>query len=161
MRNINSILIINLLFFVSSIYGQKGFYVDKDYRIEKYQKEIIKVLIDGQWLEKKEKGEIIIKNYSGSMGVIKCIEVFPIQLEKNNVLLVRFYSLGSHALNYWGILEKDCNYLFYYDEKDKSKIEDYLKKYDVKTQKILLDYVKIYTDWYAPNLQNLQLINEN
>ena len=43
MRNFNSILIINLLFFVSSMYGQKGFYVDKDYRIEKYQKEIIKV----------------------------------------------------------------------------------------------------------------------
>lgn len=161
MRNINSILIINLLFFVSSIYGQKGFYVDKDYRIEKYQKEIIKVLIDGQWLEKKEKGEIIIKNYSGSIGVTKCIEVFPIQPEKNNVLLVRFYSLGSHALNYWGILEKDSNYLFYYDEKDKSKIEDYLKKYDVKTQKILLDYVKIYTDWDEPNSHNPQLINEN
>ncbi|GEL11173.1 hypothetical protein SAMN05192550_1985 [Flavobacterium glycines] len=161
MRNINSILVITLLFFVASIYGQKGFYVDKDYRIEKYQKEIIKVLIDGQWLEKKEKGEIIINNYSGSMGVTKCIEVFATQPKKDNVLLVRFYSLGSHALNYWGILEKESNYLFYYDEKDKSKIEDYLKKYDVKTQKILLDYVKIYTDWNEPNLPNSQPINEN
>jgi hypothetical protein len=159
MRNINSTLIITLLFFLSNTYGQKGFYVDKDYRIKKYQKEIVEVLIAEKWLEKKEKGEIIIDNYSGSIGVTKCIEVFPISPEKNNVLLVRFFSLGSHALNYWGILEENCKYLFYYDEKNNSKTENYLKKYNIKTQRILLDYIKIYTEWHNKNDSNPKVLD--
>jgi hypothetical protein len=143
------IISISLFFLIFCVYGQKGYYVDKDYRIKKYQKEMIKVLIDDQWLVKKENGEIIIKNYSGSMGITKCMEVFPVKPEKNNILLVRFYSLGSHALNYWGFLEKDKRYFFYYDVKNYNKTEEYLKKYDEKTQKILLDYIKIYTEWYG------------
>lgn len=141
------LLSISLFFFIFCVHSQKGYYVDKDYRIKKYQKGMIQVLIDDHWLEKKEKGEIFLRNYFGSMGVTKCIEVFPVKPEKYNVLLVRFYSLGSHALNYWGFLEKDSKYFFYYDVKNNNITEEYLKRYDKKTQKILLDYIKIYTDW--------------
>lgn len=148
-----------IFLFVTVIYSQEGAYVDKDYRIKKYQKEMIKILIDNQWLEKKEKGEIIIKNYTGNMGVTKCIEVFPINLKKNKVLLVRFYAFGSGAESYWGILEKDSKLLFYYDEKYLSKMNDYMKKYDVNTQKIILDYVKNYIEWAGPNLHNPQIID--
>ncbi|OAE90463.1 hypothetical protein FPG87_13060 [Flavobacterium psychrophilum] len=136
-----------IFLFFTAIYSQEGAYVDKDYRIKIYQKEMIKVLIDKQWFKKEEKGEIIVKNYSGSMGVTKCIEVFPIKPEKNKILLVRFYSLGTHSLNYWGFLETDSKFFFYYDDKSVPKIEEYLKKYDEKTRKILLDYVKIFKEW--------------
>lgn len=140
------VLIISLFFLIHCVYSQKGYYVDKEHRIKIYQKEMIKILIDDHWLEKKEKGKIKIKNYCEMMGVSKCIEVFPVPPSKNNVLLVRFYSLGSHALNYWGFLEKDSKYLFYYDVKNKNETEEYLKKYDQKTQMILLDYIKIYAE---------------
>lgn len=149
MNKIKLILSFLLFFLISCGYCQEGHYVDKDYRIKKYQKEMIKVLIDNKWFEKREKGDVIIKNYSGDMGVTKCIEVFSIEPQNNNILLVRFYSLGTHAINYWGFIAKNCSYFFYYDNKNKTKIEEYMKKYDEKTQKILLDYVKIYTEWYA------------
>lgn len=141
------ILEIFIFLYISVSYGQKGFYVDKDYRIKKYQSDMIKFLIDDKWLEKKEKGEIIISNYSGSMGATKCLEIFPIEPKKTKVLLVRFYSLGSHALNYWGLLENDSKFLFYYDEKHKTEIEESLKKYDDRTKKIILSSLKIYDDW--------------
>ena len=142
------LLSISIFFFVCiTAYSQEGYYVDKDYRIKKYQKEMIKFLVENKWLSKKEKSEIIVGNYSGNMGITKCIEVFPIKPEKNSVLLVRFYSLGSHAVNYWGLLEKDNKFFFYYDDKNLSKIEDYLKKYNERTQIIILSYVKIYNEW--------------
>jgi hypothetical protein len=145
------ILKIFIFLFISTSYGQKGFYVDKDYRIKKYQSDMIKFLIDDKWLEKKEIGEIIISNYSGSLGVSKCIEIFPVEPQKTKVLLVRFYSLGSHALNYWGLLEDDNKFLFYYDEKNKTEIEVLLKKYDDRTKKIILNTLKIYDDWNKPS----------
>ena len=62
-------------------------------------------------------------------------------------MLVRFYSLGSHALNYWGLLENKNKFLFYYDEKHKTEIEEFSKKYDERTKNIILSSLKIYDDW--------------
>ncbi len=148
------------MFFISSFntYSQKGFGVDKDYRIKKYQKEIIQFLIDyNQFGIKKE--ALPIKHYQNAIGVKKCIDIFPNEKNKN-ILLVRFYSLGSGANNYWGILEKSNKYLFYYSEKDSGSLVTYLKKYDFKTQKIILEYLKTYTIWDGPNLHSPQIINE-
>lgn len=136
-----------IFLFVSNSYSQRGFYVDKDYRIKKYQSDMIKFLIEDKWLEKKENDKIIISNYSDSMGVTKCIEIFPVEPKKSKVLLVRFYSLGSHALNYWGLLENHNKFLFYYDEKHKIEIVESLKKYDDRTKKIILSSLKIYDEW--------------
>ncbi|SFN61147.1 hypothetical protein SAMN05444143_1392 [Flavobacterium succinicans] len=155
-------LSVYLLFFVSFVYSQEGYRVDKDYRIKKYQEEMISFLINenqfGTEIKKKTK---LIKDYSNLMSIQKCLEVFLVEPKENQILLVLFYSFGSGANKYWGILEKDNKYFFYYDEKDKFQIEAYLKKYDIKTQKIILDYVKIYTDWDGPNLHNPQIIEEH
>lgn len=145
-QKLNLIFTIFIFIIITTSYGQKGFDVDKDFRIEKYQSEMIKYLIDNSWLEKQEKGKIIISNYSSSMGIRKYIEVFP--TGQNKVLLVRFYSLGSHALNYWGILEKDNSLFFYYDEKHEIEIAEKLKKYDEKTIKIILSSIKIFDEWW-------------
>lgn len=146
-QRVKLILEIFIFLSISASYSQKGFYVDKDSRIKKYQSDMITFLIENKWLQKKEKGEIIISNYSGSMGVTKCLEIFPIEPKNNKVLLVRFYSLGSHALNYWGLLENDNKFFFYYDEKHKSEIEESLKKYDDRTKNIILSSMKIYYEW--------------
>jgi len=142
----NIIFTMFIFLIMTMSYGQKEFDVDKDFRIEKYQSEMIKYLIENNWLEKQEKGEIIISNYSSSMGIRKYIEVFPIG--QNKVLLVRFYSLGSHALNYWGILEKDNSLFFYYDEKHEIEVVEKLKKYDENTKKIILSSIKIFDEWW-------------
>lgn len=136
-----------ILLFISVSYSQQGYYVEKDSRIKKYQKEIIQYLIDNKSLNKKEKGEIIISNYSGSIGITKFIEVFPLEPNKTKVLLVRFYSLATHSLNYWGLLDINNKFLFYYDENHKTEISDYLKKYDENTRNIILSSLKIYYDW--------------
>ena len=150
-----------IFLFISFTYGQKGFRVDKDYRIKKYQKEMIQFLIDHNQFGKDIKTRnSLVKNYSNLIGITKCIEVFNSE-PKFEVLLVRFYSFGSGADDFWGILEKDNNYLFYFNEKDISPTVDYLKKYDLKTQKILFDYLKIYKDWSGPNLHSPQIIEEN
>jgi hypothetical protein len=160
MDKIKLIASLSFFFVISVIYSQEGFNVDKDYRIKKYQKDMIKFLIDDNQFGTEEiKGAILIKNYSGSMGITKCIEVFPVEPKENKILLVRFFSFGTGAESYWGILEKDSKYLFYYNEKDISKIKNYLKKYDTKTQQILLDYVKIYTEWNGPNTHSPQVID--
>ncbi|KAF2508031.1 hypothetical protein EYY60_18995 [Flavobacterium zhairuonense] len=144
----------------SALYSQKGFRVDKDYRIKKYQKEIIQFLIDhNQFGVNDIKAKSLIKKYSNNIGISKCIEVFSSKPERS-FLLVRFYSFGSGADNYWGILEKNNKHLFYYDEKDISSIAEYTKGYDIKNQKILLDYLKMYNDWSGPNLHSPQVIDE-
>lgn len=151
------------LLFISTlpIYSQKGFRVDKDYRIKKYQKEIIQFLIDHNQLGVDDKtSKLLIRKYSNNIGISKCIEVFSSKPEKS-VLLVRFYSFGSGADNYWGILEKNNKYLFYYNEKDISSIVEYTKEYDIKNQKTLLDYLKMYNDWSGPNLHSPQVIDES
>lgn len=145
-QKLNLIFTIFIFLFITTVYGQKGFDVDKEYRIEKYQIEMIKYLIDNNWLEKQEKGKIIISNYSSSIGIRKYLEIFP--TEQNKVLIVRFYSLGSHALNYWGILEKDNYLFFYYDEKNEIEIAEKLKKYDEKTTRIILSSIKIFDEWW-------------
>lgn len=157
-------LILSLAFFIigSILYSQKGFSVDKDYRIKRYQKEMIQFLIDNNQFGVKTntKETSLISNYSNVTGISKCIEVFQNQPEFD-ILLVRFYSFASGADNFWGILESNNKYLFYYNEKDLSELTDYLKKYDIKAQKILLDYLKIYTSWNGPNLHSPQIIEEN
>ena len=74
-RRIKIMFKILFYLFISVGYGQKGFYVDKDYRIKKYQSDMIKFLIDDKWLEKKEKGEIIITNgtypFNGILYLVK------------------------------------------------------------------------------------------
>lgn len=145
-QKLNLILIIFIFLIVSTSYGQKGLDVDKDSRIEKYQSEMIKYLIENSWLEKQEKGKIIISNYSSSMGIKKYVEIF--QTGQNTVLLVRFYSLGSHAINYWGILEKDHSLFFYYDEKKEIELSEKLKKYDEKTKKNILSSIRIFNEWW-------------
>ncbi|TRX37573.1 hypothetical protein [Flavobacterium restrictum] len=159
MNKIKSILIITFTLFISNIYGQEGFNVDKDNRIKKHQKDIIKFLIDNNEFRERAKKEIIISDYSGNMGVTKCMEIFNIEPQNKKVLLVRFYSFRTGAESYWGILEKNSKYFFYYDQKDTSKIDNYLKKYDLQTQKIVLDYVKIYTELAGPNTHSSQVIN--
>ncbi|MTH14849.1 hypothetical protein [Flavobacterium sp. LC2016-01] len=155
---------ISILFFsisTSFIYSQKGFRVDKDYRIKKYQEEMIQFLIDhNQFGTKDETKKSLIKKYSNAIGTTKCIEIFSNKSE-DSILLVRFYSLGSGADDYWGILEKNNKHLFYYNKKDIASVIDYIKKYDTKNQKILLDYLKIYTDWSGPNSHSPQVVDEN
>lgn len=134
-----------LFVLISSVgFSQKGFYVQKDSRIKKYQKDMILFLIEDKWLEKKETGKIDVDNYSGSMGVAKCLEIFPEEPSRNKVLLVRFYPLGSHALSYWGLLENKSKFLFFFDEKNIKELEHYLKRYDESTSKIILSTLKIY-----------------
>ncbi len=160
MVKIKLILIFSFLISSPVLYSQNRLKVDKDYRIKKYQKEMIQFLIDhNQFGVKNEKENSLIKQYSNAVGITKCIEVFQTESNKN-ILLVRFYSFGSGADNFWGILENDNRYLFYYNEKVISETSDYLKKYDVKTQKTLLDYLKIYTDWNGPNFHSPQIIEE-
>ncbi|WP_278034812.1 hypothetical protein [Flavobacterium nitratireducens] len=142
--NKNRYFFILLFVLISSVgFSQKGFYVQKDSRIKKYQKDMILFLIEDKLLEKKETGKIDVDNYSGSMGVAKYLEIFPVEPNRDKVLLVRFYSLGSHALSYWGLLENKSKFLFYFDEKNVKELECYLKRYDESTSKIILSTLKI------------------
>lgn len=157
----NLILSFALFFFMSILYGQKVNYIDKDYRIKKYQKEMIKYLIEHNQFGTKKNNVIKINEYAGKIGIIKVMEIFPISPEKNNILLVRFFSLSSHASNYWGILEENSNYLFYFSQSNKSEIDNYLQKYNMKTQKIILDYAKIFDEWDHPEAKENQIIDAN
>ena len=142
-----TLLSFGIFFLCTSIYSQKGFYVDKDERIEKYQKDMISFLIEKKDL-KINGTEIDINNFSGSMQVLKCIEVYPFKKDSNSVLLVRFCRLGSHHELYWGILEKDNFNLFATSEISNPSTKEYLDKYDEKTRKILLNFIEIHNDWY-------------
>lgn len=88
------------------------------------------------------------------------MEIFPISPEKNNVLLVRFFSLSSHANNYWGTLETNSKFLFYFNKKNNLDVDKYLERYNLKTQKIILNYIKIFDEWDHPESKENQIIDE-
>lgn len=139
-----SVIFIVLLMATLRGYSQQGYYVDKDPRIKKYQLDMIKFLVN-----KKEfnvnKMAVDIKDYSGKMFVYKTIELFPWSDKPNNpgILLVKFGSLGDHAIHYWAILEADRNMFFSSVQNDES-LSAYIKKYSVEIQELIRYTLKLY-----------------
>ncbi|WP_343617888.1 hypothetical protein [Flavobacterium sp.] len=158
---VNIILSFGLFFSMFYLYGQtKVNYVDRDYRIKKYQKDMIEYLIENNQFGTKSSRGIKVSEYVGKIGIVKIMEIFPISPEKNNILLVRFFSLSSHANNYWGILETNSKFLFYFNKKNNFEVDKYLERYNLKTQKIILNYIKIFDEWDQPESKENQIIDE-
>jgi hypothetical protein len=61
-------------------------------------------------MARKKKKRRNNSNYSGSIGVTKCIEVSL--SHPKNVFISSIFSLGSHTFKYWGILEENCKKYF-------------------------------------------------
>jgi len=137
MRNLIIFIGIICLFFSTPAYAQKGQYVEKDYRILKYEKGIIQLLI-----KEKQIPEIgspfKIEDYEQKLFVKKCLEIY---LDKpNNILLVRFGSLSDHNDKYWGVLSHKKAFLFY-GTSDKDFLA--LKKlYAPRTVALISFYIK-------------------
>ncbi|WP_316823042.1 hypothetical protein [Pedobacter gandavensis] len=91
-------------------FAQKGYYVDKDHRILKFQKEIIKFLIQEKQIS-VEKLPIKVADYSGKIFINKCVDIF--RGKANNILLIQFGSLADHTDKYWGLLSNKKEFLFY------------------------------------------------
>ena len=160
-NKVNIVLSFGLFFCMFYLYGQTtANYVDRDYRIKKYHKEMIEYLIKDNQFGTQNAREIKVSEYVGKIGIVKIMEIFPVLPEKNNVLLVRFFSLSSHANNYWGILEANSKCLFYFNKSNNFEVDNYLQRYNVKTQKIILNYIKIFDEWDHPEAKENRIIDE-
>lgn len=130
-------LIIGTLHFSRIAFGQTGYYVSKDYRIKKHQKSIVEFLIVNKQFT-INKTPFQVRNYEGKMFVSKEIELFH-----QNILVVRFGSLGDHADQYWGVLTKDTYILMDIEkEADKKRLSVFLNDYDLQTKTTICTYIK-------------------
>lgn len=110
MRNLNIFIGIICLFFSTRVYAQKGQYVEKDYRILKYEKGIVQLLIKEKQIT--ETGSPFkIEDYEQKLFVKKCLEIYL--GNSSDILLVRFGSLSDHNDKYWGVLSSQKAFLFY------------------------------------------------
>lgn len=101
---------IAFLFFTNLAYAQKGYYVDKDSRINKYQNDIIGFLIQERQIN-TQKTPMKVTDYAGKIYIKKRLEIFGDQ--GNSVLLIQFGSLADHADKYWGLLSSYTKVFFY------------------------------------------------
>ncbi len=110
MENSIKYFFVAFMLFTNIACAQKGYYVDKDYRILKYQSEIINFLIQEKQIP-TEKGSIKAADYTGKIFVKKCLDVY--RSNANNILLIQFGSLADHADRYWGLLSSESKFFFY------------------------------------------------
>lgn len=160
-KKVDVVLSFCFFFCMFYLYGQTTVNnIDCDYRIKKYKKEIIEYLVKDNQFGTEISREIKVSDYVGRIGIVKIMEIFPVVPEKNSILLVRFFSLSSHANNYWGILESNSKCLFYFNKTNNYEVDNYLQRYNLKTQKIILNYIKIFNEWDHPEAKENIIIDE-
>ncbi|WP_316838573.1 hypothetical protein [Pedobacter gandavensis] len=91
-------------------FAQKGYNVDKDHRILKFQNEIINFLIQEKQIS-IEKSPIKMADYSGQIFIKKHVDIYGAKV--GDVLLIQFGSLGDHIDKYWGLINRRKMFLFY------------------------------------------------
>lgn len=133
-QNIMIIFFSSFLYF--SAHGQEGYYVEKDYRIQKYQYSIVEYLIERKQFTSNNV-LFSIRDYQGKMYVRKKLEIFD-----DKILVVQFGSLGDHSDRFWGILGENEKFFFIYGSKNKKLLFDFLNKYNRVTQYIVRDFIK-------------------
>lgn len=99
------------IFCACSASAQQGIFVPKDYRIAKFELNILQFLISKKQLG-AEKSPVKLENFQGRFMVMKCIEIFS-QDTTSNLLLIRFRATSDHGDVYWGIVSNNEKYFFY------------------------------------------------
>lgn len=124
-------------------YAQQDYNEGKDFRLKKYQTEIINFLFENEQFGNKN---LRIKDYSQMIFVFKTIEIFPwsAKPKKPSVLLVAFGSTSSHANTYWALLESDRKFLFKNKTIQADELMNHMKIYDEETKDIILFTLKLY-----------------
>jgi hypothetical protein len=110
MKNLIKYCFIAFLFFTNIACAQKGYYMDKDFRIIKYQSDVISYLIQEQQIQPKSI-PVKMADYSGKLFIRKCLDIY--KDKANSILLVQFGSLADHADKYWGLLSSQNKFFFY------------------------------------------------
>lgn len=101
-------------------FGQVGFNVAKDSRIEKFQRDIVQYLLDQKQLFGNRNPSKIEDLYP-LLLVRKEMELFS-EDGSQKILLIRFSTLSDHGDEFWGVLmEKEKN--FFYNNKDPGYIK--------------------------------------
>lgn len=115
------ILLLLLMYMVSLFGYSQGFYIDKDVRIHNIQKDVVGFLIKQKEIDSVKKRPYDAPEYLGSIYIAKQMDFYS---RCDNVLLIRFGSLGDHANSYWGVItkvnRKDTLYFFNEGENLKS-----------------------------------------
>lgn len=142
-----SLFILFFIGFNTLGYSQKGYHVDKDCRIKKYQPEMVDFLISEKWIEDNDEVHHKKDNFL-SMFAYKTIEIFTWSgtPKKSGILLVKFGVIGDDIPHYWALLESNSKLFFLNTEIPDKELMDYmnLKKYSKETQDIILHTLKLY-----------------
>ena len=126
-------------FSLSVAFCQKGYYISKDYRIKKYEKEIVRILITDNQLPDNQPFKL--DYYQGRIFIQKCLEIFPTS-GLNGILIIKFGSLGDHSNRYFGILNDHEKLLMPY-KFDDDNLTTFLKHCDSKTRAIIINYIQL------------------
>lgn len=135
MKNVSMILA--LLFFLEKASAQTGYYVEKDHRIARYEKNIIHFLIRAKQLD--EVGKVFkLNDYEGQIFVKKEIEIYRGQPQ--GMLIIQFGTLADHANYYWGILRSKESFLFL--NTDDLEFKRFANSHEKKIAELLEFYIK-------------------
>jgi hypothetical protein len=124
---------------IDAAFAQNGAFLDRDYRIAKYEKDIILYLI-------KEKQVMDIKtpfnieDYKSQIRVWKCLEIYSNDTTKN-LLLIGFSTSADHSDRFWGVLTSKSKYFFYdIDDTTEAELSMFKKTYNPVTAATILFY---------------------
>ena len=105
--------------------------MDKDYRIAKFEGDIVQYLIKKGNLNVKT--PFNIRDYKVKIIVRKYLEIYS-DTTKTKLLLIRFSTSSDHSSKFWGILSDKAKYFFYDpDDTGEPDLLIFKKKYDPAT----------------------------
>lgn len=132
-----------LLIITSKLYSQEGYYVDKDYRIKKYQLNMVRFLVQKELFSDNN---LSLRQQFNSMFVYKAIDLFPWTTNKSkpSILIVKFGVLGDDIPQFWAILENNSRFFFANTVVPNRELATYIEKYDKVTRDIILMTLKYY-----------------
>lgn len=129
--------------------AQRGYAVAKDYRIAKFEKDIILYLIQEKQVM-DIKTPFNIEDYKFQVMAWKCLEVYA-DTSSKNLLLIGFSTSADHGDKFWGILADGEKY-FFYNTNDPGFLT-FKKSHDLDKVAI----IKFYCDQSALKSQNLKI----
>ena len=127
------IIILFTICVINTVFGQQGNFVAKDYRIDKFEKDIIVYLIKNKQVL-NVKTPFKVEDYKLQIVVSKQLEFFSDTFDKN-LLLIKFSTSADHGDIFWGLLsnEEKC---FFSDTKDPVFLK-FKKEHDLIQLKII------------------------
>jgi len=133
-----SCLAILTIFLLTDASAQSKLTGDDDYRITKFEGDIIQYVVTGS--DRNSKTPFNIKDFESKISVWKCLELYS-DTSNTRLLLIRFGLSGDDVPVFWGILTDKEKYLFSNpDDTTEFEALKFRKKYDKLTVSTVLFY---------------------